>query len=265
MQTVKKTIFYSINGSGALICSLIFFANSLYGQTFIRYSNDEEVQSVKLVSKSRTAIVDKANFKNFIFLDDDKVLLDDQSLDFSISNDTLYIFDKVKELEEVKIEKEDFSKKNESTVKGHQASAYGDIPSNNNVATLIKINTKKKTFIKSIVLFPKEINSPVGKLEIRLLNNTNGLPDNASPIISFEKDFSEITPKQWEIVFPRPILYPEGGLFISFFHHADADQKKWNAVLRLNSDSYMYMFYPQINEWKKMSFNGYYFKLKVLQ
>lgn len=263
MQTIKKTIYYLMQGSGALICSLILFTNSIHAQTFIRYSNDEELPSVNLVSKSRTATVNKANFKNFVFLDDDKVSLDHQSLDFSISNDTLYIFDKVKELEEVKIVKEDFSKKDESTLKGNKTGAYADINSNNQIATLIKINNKKKTFIKSIIFFPKDINSPVGKLEIRLLTNKNGLPDHESPILEFEKDFSEITPKRWEIVFPRPILYPQDGLFISFFHHAD--QKKWNATLRLNADSHMYMFYPKINEWKKMSFNGYYFKLKVLQ
>ncbi len=263
MQAVKKTIFYLIQGSGALICSLILFTNSLQAQTFIRYSNDEEVPSVNLVSKHRTATVNKANFKNFVFLDDDKVLLDHKSLDFSISNDTLYIFDKVKELEEVKIEKENFGKKDESTVKGHKASAYADITSNNQIATLIKINSKKKTFLKSIILFPKEINSPVGKLQIKLLVNRNGLPDHESSILEFEKDFSEITAKQWEIVFPRPILYPPDGLFISLFHHTE--QKKWNVLLRLNADSHMYMFYPQLNEWKKMSFNGYYFKLRVLQ
>ncbi|WP_428068202.1 hypothetical protein [Chryseobacterium gambrini] len=263
MHTIRKLNFNINKGSKIFFHSLLFFSNFFFSQTLMRNSDDKHFDSLIVVNNNKRAVIKKANFNSFSFQSGDKVLYENKLTDFSVSNDTLYFFDKVKEIEEVQLINENLKDKKESTVSGNKANAYADITSNNRIGTLLNIKAKKRTFIKSIILFPKEINSPSGKIEIQILNNVNGFPDNQNPLLSFEKDFSEITEKKWEIVLPRPVKYSENGLFLVFYHHAE--QKKWNATLRLNSDTQMYMYYPQSNEWKKMSFNGYLYKLRVLQ
>ncbi|WP_316795513.1 hypothetical protein [Pedobacter agri] len=229
----------------------------------VRNSDNKLFDSLTIINNSRRAQIERSNFYSFSFKDGDKVLLNNKLLDFTVNRDTLFFFDKTREIEEVQLVSKNLTERREHAVKSKKTNAYADIASNNRVGTLIKFNSKKRTFIKSIILFPKEINSPTGKLEIQLLDNVNGMPDNGSPLISFEKNFPDTVQKEWEIVLPRPVKYSENGLFAVFYHHAD--NKKWTITLRLNADSQMYMFYPQTNEWKKMSFNGYQYKLKVLQ
>ncbi|MCY1661257.1 hypothetical protein [Chryseobacterium sp. SL1] len=210
--------------------------------------------------------LDKKNFKSFLFKENDKVLYNNKSTDFYVSNDTLFIFDRIKEIEEVKIDYEDVSNKEERIVKSKKANAVATIPPNNRVATFIKINVKKKTFIKSVTFFPDLLFVPQnmdGNVEIEILPNLNGLPDIDNPIMSFQRDISETVNKKWEIILPRIMKYSEDGFFIAFYYKSD--NKIRTTSLRLGKDAPMYMYYPQYGEWRKMSYGGYLYKLKVLQ
>ena len=248
-----------------LFSFLIFFA-IFKSQTFIRSSDEKTFDSIVILHKGVNILVNKSNFKAIDFDRNDKVLYNNKSIDFSISRDTLFFFDKVKEIEEVHITNENLDNKKEKTIISRELKYNGaDIFPNNLIATYIKIAATKKTFVKSIVFFPELLFFPhdiKGNIDIQILPNVNGFPDINNPILSFQRDISETVNKKWEIVLPRIIKYPNDGFFVTFYYLSD--DKKRTTVLKLNRDTYMYFYYPQTKEWKKATFNGYFYKLRIL-
>lgn len=255
-----------LKGGRALAFSLFLVSQIFYSQTFVRHSDEKVFDSVVVLQKGKKLILNKSNFNSFQSAVDDKVLFNSKLLDFHVSNDTLIFFDKVKEIEGLHLEKEIFDNKREKTFKSNKANATAQIYTNNLLATFISIKAKKKTFVKSIIFYPETSlfpNDISGSLKIQILHNLNGFPDNDTEILSFERDIAESVNKEWEIVLPRIIKYPESGFFVTFYYQS-SDKKK-TSVLKLNSDSQMYMFYPQDKQWKRINNNGYLYKLKVLQ
>lgn len=243
-----------------MLFSFIFFSYLFSAQIFIRSSDEKIFSSVVILHEGKNNIVDKSNFKSFSFNENDKVLYNNKLIDFSVSNDTLFFFDRVKEIEEVEIVK----KKNDDELKN----GLLDIFLNQHAATYIKLNSKKRTFVKSIQFFPKFIYNAKGLIQVKILRNVNGYPDIDSPILSFETDLSKVQDKKWEIVLPQIMKYPEEGFFVDLFFRIENKENidlKPSIVFKPNKETPMYFYYPQTKEWKKMSFSGYLVKLKTLQ
>lgn len=238
--------------------------NCYFGQTFLIFSNNKNLDSINVYRQNKQNVwITKNNFKETSFRNDDKILYNNELMDFSKSNDTIIIFDKTKEIDGVEIINYDLRNKiNKFQKNNKNNSASADFVNNVKIATLVKFNFTEKSFLKSITLFPRFIENTDGILEIQILANNNGIPDNDNPILVFEKTFSDITKKKWEINFPRIIKYPKNGCFVAFLLK---NGEKRNVSFQLNTDSEMLMYYPLNNEWKKIGFNGYHFKLKILQ
>lgn len=251
----------------ALLFSFLFFVISLKSQIFIRNSDYKAFLSVTIKHQGKNIEINKANFKNISFEPDDKVDYNNRLLDFSVSQDTLFFFDKVKEIEEVHISNDENIDRKEKTIKSSELkhSSAAIFPNNLN-ATFIKIEVSRKTFVKSIIFFPSLISFPhdiEGNIDIQILPNLNGFPDIDNPILSFQRDISETVNKKWEIILPKIIKYPNNGFFVTFYY-LSSDKTK-TALLKMNRDTYMYSYYPQLKVWKKSNINGYFYKLKVLQ
>lgn len=236
---------------------IIVFSNA---QTFVRSSDEKVFNSIVISHNGKNNVVDKSNFKTFEFDEKDKVLYNNKLIDFSVSNDTLFFFDKVKEIEEVEIVK----KNNEVELKNGLLNIF----LNQHTATYIKLNSKNRTFVKSIMFFPKFIYNPKGFIQVKILKNVNGYPDIDSPILSFETDLSKVQDKKWEILLPQIMKYPEEGFFVDLFFQLDNKENvvfKPSIIFKPNKETPIYFYYPQTKEWKKMSFSGYLVKLKTLQ
>lgn len=123
----------------------------------------------------------------------------------------LFFFDKVKEIESVDLISK---KKTEYTFKTKKRkNTIGSIFANSFWATLVQVPVdNKNSFVKSITIYPTKQFYFEGKLKIVLLNIENGMPDDSSVIMSFEKDLSEIKMREWEIVLPKIIKYPIDGI-----------------------------------------------------
>jgi len=243
-----------------LLFSFLFFLSICTAQTFVRSSDEKTFSSVTVLKNNKNIIVDQSNFKTFKFDESDRVLYNSKLLDFSISSDTLFFFDKIKEIEEVEI-----VKKNNG---GELKNALLNIFLNQHAATYIRLNSKNKIFVKSILFFPKIIYNSKGLIQVRILKNINGYPDLNSPILSFETDLSKVQDKKWEIPLPKIIKYPKEGFFVDLFFQIENKEDvilKPNIILKPNKETPIYFYYPQTNEWKKMSFNGYSVKLKTVR
>lgn len=243
-----------------MLFSFLLFSVSFFAQTFIRSSDEKVFSSIVVIHNGKSSIIDKSSFKTFEFNEKDKVLYDNKQLDFSVSNDTLFFFDKVKEIEEVEIVK----KKNKVELK----KALLNVFLNQHASTYVKLNSNNRTFVKSILLFPKAIYNPKGFIQVKILRNVNGFPDIDSPILSFETDLSNIQNKKWEIILPKIIKYPDEGFFVDLFFPIENKENidlKPNIIFESNKETPIYFYYPQSKEWKKMSFNGYLVKLKTIQ
>jgi hypothetical protein len=113
----------------------------------------------------------------------------------------LIFFDNTKTIEEVRVNYENSSNKKEKSLKSTKKNEYAVIFPNNEIATFVKINTKKKTYIKSFSIFPvtdfipRTHNDNV-TVKIKLLGNKNGLPDNNKELIAFESKISDLKIKK---------------------------------------------------------------------
>lgn len=261
MHTIKDNFYNRVRKRIVFSFLLFFFFIFTAAQKFVRFSDGKLFDSLVVLQEGRKEIINNSNFKKFIFADDAKIYYQNQLVDFSLNNDALVFFDKVQEIEEVQIvgKKKSFKiSRNKNRTK-----ATADLFAGNLTATFIKLNTKNETYIKSIVLFPERISVPNGILKIQIVPNVNNFPKQDLPILSFEKPLSHATLKEWEITLPQIIKYPENGFFLLFY--LEGGEKRNNISLRLNKDSQMYMYYPQSNEWKEMSFNSYQFKVKIFR
>lgn len=256
----------------ALLFSFLLKLNSLFGQVILRNSDGQTFDFIEISQNNKPGIIFKdLDIHKFSFTSNDKVIYQNKKYDFTIYNDTLVFFDKVREIDEVKIVSENgFGKKNK-IIKSSKGIGVAEIFKNGFTGTFVKINTTKKTYIKSIILFPQKGMSFSGRfegiLDIQILGNKNGFPDNNSEILFFSKNISEIildkygNAKKWELVLPKIIKYPTDGFFIVL--NLKTNEK--NSIgLELNKDSQMYMYYPS-EGWKKLNNNSYQYKLKILQ
>lgn len=246
--------------------SFLLLLNFFSSQNIIRHSDEKSMDSVVLLQKGNKVVLNRSNFRNFKFNNDDKILYENNILDFYVSEDSLIFFDKVKEIEEIHLDEVNVNEKKEKAFKANKANATAQIFTNNLIATFVNIKTRKRTFVKSIIFYPEISlfpNDVRGKITIKLLLNLNGFPDNTSELLVFDKDISETINKNWEIILPKIVKYPKNGFFVTFFYQSNDKNK--TSVLRLNKESKMYMFFPAENQWKKMFNNGYLYKLKVLQ
>lgn len=245
------------------------FTELVSSQAILRNSDYRKYERVIIVNGNNKKELTIDNFKSFQFNNGDKVLYDGRLVDIALSNDTIFFFDKVKEIQEVEIV--NYGKKKEKKIKSRKKNATGMLIPNTRVATLIQINNQKKTFIKSFTIQISKFQVTEeysGELEIQLLNNLQGFPNDSSEIMSFKKNISELigeqkpfTSKNLEITLPRIIEYPKDGFFIVF--HLKTNQKD-SVGLSLNNQSEIFMYYP--NEgWKNLDYNGYYYQLKILQ
>ncbi len=263
---MKKKV--NFNGKRVLLFSFLLFSAIFYGQTFIRSSDEKVFNNVIVKQDGENIEINKTNFKDFLFKPDDKIVYDKRLLDFSINKDTLYFFDKVKEIEAVEIIKFNGKKK---IISSKKKRASAEIFANNRIASLIEIESEKKTFVKSLVLLINKFqftNEFDGILKVQILKNTNGFPDDSSEQASFEINISELmanhkpfTEQKIQLDFPNIIKYPKEGLFIVLNLKTD---KKHTVSLTQNEDTQMFIYYPK-EGWKKQNFNGYYYQLKILQ
>ena len=249
-----------------LLFSFLFFSKFLFCQTFIRNSDEKIFDSITVINNNKKILLNKINFKNYKFNSDDRVLYNNKLLEFSISNDSIFFFDKVREIEEVQIIGENLKTKREKNLKSKELkNVFLKIFINQHSATYIKINSKTKTYIKSLTVFlePKMYKSNINEsIQIKILKNVNGFPDIDSPILSFQAFLPEMGSKKWEIILPNIIKYPKDGFFVDFYYESDKNEY---VLLKTNNESSMYFYYPQTKQWKKLNFNGYLYKLKVLQ
>ncbi len=255
-----------------MLFSFLIQLGFLSGQAIIKNSDNEQLTSIEILKSNGSKVtLNKDKIKIFDFSPNDKVQFKNRAYDFSVYNDTLIFFDKTKEIEEVAISNihSDHGRK---TFKSSKKKASAEIFSNGYTATCVRINTNKNTYVKSIIIFPQQSFNFNGRFEgnlyIKIVKNLNGLPDDQSELVSFKKNLSEIkvdkygNVKNWEIQLPKIIKYPPEGFFIIFNLEPINNT---NLALILNDDSQMFMYYPQTKEWKEMNYNGYRYKLKILQ
>lgn len=263
-----KTVLFNYSWKRDII-SLFFlsFSSYFYSQTFIRDSDKKSFNEVTIVRSNKNIVINRKTFKDYKPSIDDKILYNQKLLDFAIENDSMFFFDKVKEIEEINVVGDNLENKKEKIIKsGETQKVYAAIFPNNYIATFIKINTNKRTFVKSITFFPDKrfsVKNLSGKIQIQIMPNLGGFPYEESTILTFEKDMSESYQNRWEIELPRIIKYPENGFFMVFYYQSD--NKKMTTTLKLNNESDMFLYYPKNKEWKSIKNNGYLYKLKVLQ
>lgn len=248
---------------------MIFFGKS---QTFLRNSDYKTFNEITIVQKNKKIIVTKKNFVDFNSDNTDKVLYENNLYDFYLNADTLIFFDKVKEIDEVKIEYENIKDKKEKSYRSNERSGGAVIFPNNRIATLVNIKTNKTTYIKSLSIFPVQNAISIDTnddsiLNIQLLGNNNGLPDDSDEILSFEKKISDLKVRkkdkvnEWKIVLPKIIKYRKNGFFVVFFKKEKPEDRTF---FKMNNQSEMFMYFPK-DGWRSFNINGYYYQLKILQ
>ncbi len=269
----QQTIFAKIKAmTEKLFFSVMFFILfSGKAQIILRNSDYKKFDSVTISRDGKNTSLKSNALKSFKFEKNDKIFYDNKLLDFYSNPDSLIFFDNTKTIEEVRVNYENSSNKKEKSLKSTKKNEYAVIFPNNEIATFVQINTKKKTYIKSFSIFPvtdfipRTHNDNV-TVKIKLLGNKNGLPDNNKELIAFESKISDLKIKKkdkvvrWEFVLPKTIKYPKEGFFVVFFQKSLED----STFFQINKDSDLLEYYP--NEgWKSLNLNGYYYELKILQ
>lgn len=262
-----KDIVY-FNRNRVLFFSFLFFSTINFCQTFIRSSDNNIFKNVIIKREGSNIELNRTNFKNFSFKPGDKIVYENRLLDFSISQDTLYFFDNLKEIEAVEIIKFNGRKR---TISSKKKRASAVIFPNNKIASLIEIESEKKTFIKSLILLVSKFQTTKdfdGILKIQIVKNVNGFPDDFSVLASFEINVTKLmvnhksfTERKIQLDLPNIIKYPSEGIFVVLQLET---VKKQALSLKLNDDTQMFVFYPK-EGWKKLNINGYYYQLKILQ
>ena len=68
--------------------------------------------------------------------------------------------------------------------------------------------------------------------------------------------------KKWEISLPNIIKYPKEGFFITLLLKT---KEKSPLALKITEETPLLIYYPNENNWKKMSFNSYLYELKIIK
>ncbi|MCY1659325.1 hypothetical protein, partial [Chryseobacterium sp. SL1] len=184
--------------------------------------------------------------------------------DFTLEKDSLILFDKVQEIESVNIIN---NKKEEISIKNAKKLNYiCSIFSNIKKAIFIPNNFNKKSYLKSITVFPKRILNKKGVLQILIYENNNGLPKDDTEILKVEKNITEVKTGTLEIILPKPVLYPEKGLFILFYIEDKENSFSNKAInLNCNSESKEFIKSDYTKQWSITNFPSFQYKLKILQ
>ena len=184
--------------------------------------------------------------------------------DFVIENNNLVFFDEVKEIELVEIIN---YKKDELIFKSAKKKNYTcSLFSGNMEAVFLPEISNKKTYLKSITIFPKKIMSKDGILEIYIYENNNGFPKDNEALLEIKKNINDITVANFEITLPKIIKYPEKGLFLAFRVKANnGGLSKRVMDLSCNSESQGYIKSEYLNKWHIQNFPAFQYKLRVLQ
>jgi hypothetical protein len=246
---------------------LAFFVVCLYDAQIIqRFSDSQDFESIIVKTNGQNSNLTKSNFKSFKFKEDDQILYENRLLDFAVTHDTLVFFDKVKEIESVDLKVE---KKTEQTFKTKKRkNTIGSIYANSFWATLIQVPIENEnSFVKSITIYPTKQFYFEGKLKIILLNIKNGLPDDSSPIVSFEKNLTEIKVREWEIVLPKIIRYPKDGFAIVFLYENKKLSLEESRFLnhKCTNESTGFVRSDYTKKWSVRNSFFLQYKLKILQ
>ncbi|WP_185146886.1 hypothetical protein [Chryseobacterium echinoideorum] len=257
-------------GKELLFFSLILLSFNNKAQVIQRFSDGKLFDSITVVNAEENVILTSLNFRTFNFNRESKVLYNGKQIDFSIQNDTLVFFDKVKEIEAIKLSQSNLKEKQEKIIKkSNHKNFFYVLNSNYPMGTSINFDTEKKTtYIKSVYVFPELKNKEIlnsGKMEIQILPNKNGLPNEQEPLSTFEINTKEIKGRIWEIKLPKIIKYPENGFFIIFkFIHAK--NNVFALSLKTTEQSNVWLYNPvHYGGWKKDDDQGILYKLKILQ
>src|SRR5690606_5589372 len=100
----------------ALLFSFITICTMIDAQVILRNSDYKKFDSITISNKNVDKKINLSNLKRYSFMDGDMVIYNNIKYDFSINNDTLIFFDKIRQIEEVvlvknKIENKETKKK----------------------------------------------------------------------------------------------------------------------------------------------------------
>ena len=216
-------------------------------------------------NNGKKSILKKDDLKTYNFEDNQKIFYDNKLLDFIISNDSLIFFDRVEEIEVVNLK---INKKVSSEIKVEKKKNFTcTLFANNFEGTFIQIsNDVKQAYVKSIKVFPKKQFHKKGKIRISILNINNGFPEDFSPIISFDKELSELNDNKWDIVLPKIIKNPKEGFFLVFYYENKKLDFSSTRLLDVKcADNSVGYIKCCGNNWKKINFPGLQYRLKILQ
>ncbi|MBL7878652.1 MAG: hypothetical protein JNN23_02135 [Chryseobacterium gambrini] len=244
----------------------IAFLNLIYAeaQTIIRFSDGKQIDSVFIVNSSHKVLLNKNNFQKYQYKSNDKILYENKIYDFTLEKDSMILFDKVQEIEAVNIVN---NSTEEISVKNKKKSRYVcSIFSNIKKAVFIPKHFNKKSYLKSITIFPRKILLENGILEIFIYENKNGFPKDDTELLKFEKNISDIETGSFEIVLPKAIVYPENGFFILFYiRDKEITLAKKVINLNCNSETKEFMRSDYTQKWTLINFPSIQYKLKILQ
>jgi hypothetical protein len=263
----QKTV---LKGKGFLFFSLFLLWNYTQAQVIQRFSDGKNFESITVKRGKKEMNLSKEELKTFVFNNYDKIFYNERIVDFSMVNDTLIFFDKVKEIEGVTVTSQNLKNKSEKIIKtrNHKNFFY-TLNSNYPTGTSVVVDTKNKiSYIKSISVFPEMKNKEIlnnSKIKIDILNSINGIPDNNAPILSFEEDSEKIKTGIWNIILPKIIKYPENGFFIIFTFLYKKDNV-FVLSFKTTEESNVFHFNPKnYGGWKKDESQGILYKLRILQ
>ena len=115
-------------------------------QVILRNSDYKKFDSITISNKNVDKKINLSNLKRYSFMDGDMVIYNNIKYDFSINNDTLIFFDKIRQIEEVVLVKNKIeNKETKKKVKSKRGNGFANVFPNYYTATFVKKN-KKKSF-----------------------------------------------------------------------------------------------------------------------
>ncbi len=238
-----------------ILFSLLFYS-LFFSQKIVRKSDGKTFDTISIVSKDSVIKLTKDNLNKFSFEENDHVLLDNLLYDFVIIEDTLIIYDEVKEIETITIIPKKDPLNNNSFI--------------NNQIVATKLRGKKNiegAYLQSIVLDVFNILNPEGlehtTLQIYFYKEENGKPA-ITPFYEFEIPTKNAllkngeVKKKWVINLPKIVALPKEDIYIGFFYTT-----KHNSFILLNVEKIdkMYTKTKQDKKWKK--FKDYCYRIGV--
>lgn len=247
----------------ALLFSFLLIQIYYNSQVIIKYTNNEKLEKILLNRKEKQITINKNQINDVVFEKNDKVLIDNKQVDFYYTKDTLYIFDKTKEIEGItinpKLRKEEIiSNKRKllhTTVisSSIKSAAYFNVKKDNN----------KNIFLKSFYIYPTKILYTDGNLVFRIQKvGENGFPDEQNILIEFKTKMSNIKNGKNEIILPKIIKIPDEGAFLTITH--DEIFLKEIYYTKCVSNTMSYQKTTAKSNWSKYNFPVFFYKLKIL-